>query len=328
MPSFPAGVDLLDDARVLELARMPDLIRTLETAFHEEADGDALTMERTRVIWDDGRLQAMGGYLRGRGCAAVKTWAITPGGGQPVVVLFSGEDGRIGCIVEAARLSQLRTGAASGVATDALALAGASTLALIGSGRQAFQQAAAVAAVRPLTRVLVAGRDFEKAGRFAADLSERLGIPAEAVREPAEAAAHAEIVTLITKATDPVIAASDLRPGTHVNGAGTILPTQCEMASDVFARADLVAVDSPTQAAEEAGDLRRALADGAVEQADLRPLCEVVAGRASRRSETDITVFKSVGVGLEDAAIAEHLWRAHREATAGADPETAESGIA
>lgn len=306
---FAAGVPLLGDADVERLVPMADAIEALRAAFAEEAAGTGATMERTRILWDGGRLQAMGGYLARRGCAATKTWAVTPGGGQPVVVLFSLETGAILAIMESRYLSRLRTGAASGLATDLLAPPGASVCALVGTGRQAFAQAEALVAVRPIELIRVAARDAGRTRGFAATLEERLGVRAEAASGVAEATDGAPIVTAITNATMPVLNAAYLAPMAHVNGAGTILPAQCELATDVFAEASLVVVDSVEQASSEAGDLQAALSAGAVQKERLVSLADVVGGRVAWADGT--TVFKSVGVGIEDVAVADAVWRAH-----------------
>lgn len=303
----PIAPPYLTDAQVVELISMPDAVAALEGAFAEEARSSAASMERTRVLWEGGRMQALGGYLDGAGYAAVKCWTVAGGSGHPVLALFSTRDGSLQALMDATELGRLRTGAASGLATKLLSSPEASTLALIGTGRQAPTQAEAVAAVRKLERIFAVGRDPDRTAAFARSLAERMGIPVEASTDVAAATRHADIVTAITNAETPVLTAEDLAPGTHVNGAGTILPRMCELDPGVFARAATVVVDSPEQAGREAGDLRQALESGAISADELLPLSAAVVD-PPRRSSDDVTVFKSVGVGLEDAALAALAW--------------------
>jgi len=299
----------LTNEQIVELISMPEAVDALERAFAEEAQGSAGSMERTRVLWDGGgRLQALGGYLDGAGFAAAKCWTVAGGKGHPIVALFSSRDGSLQALMDATELGRLRTGAASGLATKLLASPDASTLALIGTGRQAPTQAEAVAAVRKLERIFAVGRDPERTATFAGMLSERMGIPVEASTSVEAATRHADIVTAITNAEEPVVTAGDLQPGTHVNGAGAILPRMQELDAGVFAQAEIVVVDSPEQAAREAGDIQQALETSAVERDQLIPLSQAVAD-GPRGAGDGITVFKSVGVGLEDVALATLAWQ-------------------
>lgn len=299
----------LTNERIAELISMPEAVAALERAFAEEAEGSAGSMERTRVLWDGGsRLQALGGYLDGAGFAAAKCWTVAGGKGHPIVALFSSRDGSLQALMDATELGRLRTGAASGLATKLLASPDASTLALIGTGRQAPTQAEAVAAVRKLEHIFAVGRDPERTASFARMLGERMGIPVEPSTNVAAATRHADIVTAITNAEEPVVTADDLQPGTHVNGAGAILPRMQELDASIFARAEAVVVDSPEQAAREAGDIQQALESGAVERDRLVPLSQAVAD-GPRDASDGITVFKSVGVGLEDVALATLAWQ-------------------
>jgi ornithine cyclodeaminase len=307
--SVPTGTRaFLTDAEVAALVPMPLAVDALADAFRDEAEGTAQTLQRTRVSWEGGRVQALGGYLGARGCAAVKSWVATPNGAQPTLLLFSAVDGGLLAIMAAAELGRIRTGAASAVATRALAREDASVLLVVGSGRQARTQVAGALCVRPIERVLVAARDAGKTARFAAELRERFGVACEAVESVEAGAAEADIVTTVTNAVEPVLRREWLRPGTHVNAVGAIVPWAVEVDPAIFAAAAVLAVDSPAQAAEESAELREAVDRHGLRPSEVRPLHEVLSARR-RRDPDAITVFKSLGVGLEDAAVAELAWR-------------------
>jgi len=300
------GAVVLSDADVAELIPHGEAVEALEQAFREEALGSAENMERTRIIWDHGRMQSLGGHVSGRECAAVKSWVVTSEGAQPTLLLFSTKNGRLLALMEAAELGRIRTGAASGVAIRHLARADVRTLLLVGTGRQAFAQVAAALHVREFTRVLVAARDRKRTEEFAAILTDRFGISARAVDSVESAAAEADVITTITTAREPVLMADWVRPGTLVNAVGAIVPGALEVDPALFARADRIVVDSVSQAAKESAELRAAVEDHGVAPDSAVPLHQVIGTTPRAR---DITVFKSLGVGLEDAAVAELAWR-------------------
>jgi ornithine cyclodeaminase/alanine dehydrogenase-like protein (mu-crystallin family) len=306
---------VLSDADVAELVSVPDAMDALELAFRDEGAGRAQNMQRTRAIWDDGRMQSLGGYVNGRRCAAVKSWVVTPNGAQPTVLLFSTETGRVLAIMEAAELGRIRTGAATGVAVRHLAPPDARVLLLIGTGRQAMAQVAAVAHVRSLTQVAVAGRDPQRTAEFAERVEERFGIEAEPADSIELAAGRADIITAVTNARAPVLLRAWVRPGTMVNAVGAVVPKAIEVDPALFGGADRVVVDSPAQAMVESAEIGEAVQEHGLDPDQLIPLHAVIDGRDPAPG---ITVFKSLGVGVEDAAVAELAWRRHQE-HAGAD---------
>lgn len=303
---------VLGDTDVAELVPVPDAVEALEGAFREEAAGRAQTMQRTRVIWDEGRMQSLGGYVSGRGCAAVKSWVVTPQGAQPTVLLFSTETGKVLAIMEAAELGRIRTGGATGVAVRQLARPDARVLLLIGTGRQAMSQVAAIAHVRRLSLIMVAARDPDKLADFADRVAGRFGIETHPVGSIQAAAERADIITAVTNAREPVLLREWVRPGTMVNAVGAIVPSAIEIDPALFAAADRVVVDSPEQGMAESGELQRAVEDHGLDRDRLIPLHATI---DAQDIAPGITVFKSLGVGLEDAVVAELAWRRHQERT-------------
>jgi len=208
-------------------------------------------------------------------------------------------------LIEGGSLTAIRTGAASGAATDVLARPDARTLALFGSGVQARRQLEAVCAVRPIERVRV--YSLAGAEALAAEMAGRGPIPADitVVASPREALAGADIVCAATTSRTPVFAGRDLTPGTHVNGIGSFTPEMQEIDAETVQRARVV-IDSRAAALAEAGDLIIPLRDGVVTLEHVSDeIGEVLAGqRPGRTSAEQITFFKSVGVAVQDAAAA------------------------
>jgi len=301
------GALVLSDADIRDLVPPGEAVEALEQAFVDEAAGRARTMERTRIIWEGGRMQSLGGYVSGRDCAAVKSWVVAGRDAQPTVLLFSTETGRLLALMEAAELGRIRTGAASGVAIRHLAREDVRTLLLIGTGRQAFAQVAAALHVRDFSRVVVAARDREKTEGFVSMLAAHFDIDASVADSVESAAASADVITAVTNSREPVLKSEWVAPGTLVNAVGAIVPGAVEVDPTLFARAELLVVDSVEQAENESAELRAAREQG-LALGTLVPLHDVI---LANRVPDGITVFKSLGIGLEDAAVAELAWRRH-----------------
>ena len=222
-------------------------------------------------------------------------------------LVFNGDEG-LCAVVAGKTLARLRTDAASGVSADALARPGPITLACIGAGYQAWTQVEAVSRVRPIGRLLVWSRTRERAEGFAAQVRDGLGLPATPVAAVADAVAGADVVTAATKARDPVIRGAGIRLGTHVVLAGSSHADRREADTDLFARAAAVFTDDLDLARAHSGDLRTAVADGALGWDDVRHLGAALDGTEARPSARPdsgaITVFCSHGVGSWDLELA------------------------
>lgn len=221
-----------------------------------------------------------------------------------LIALFDPATGRALAVIDGRLLTALRTGAASGAATQALARADSRTLAIIGAGGQAPYQVLSVCAVRPIETILIVNRSHDRAEQ----LHDRLvaeGV--QAVIEIADSAkaalARADVVCCATSSPTPVFANGDVRPGTHINGVGSFTPSMAEVPAATIARAR-VFVDQQAAAWAEAGDLIAAHAAGALRKDQTTELGAVLAGRApGRRNATEITFFKSVGNAVQDLAV-------------------------
>jgi alanine dehydrogenase len=174
-------------------------------------------MEKTHAAWDHATLHAIGGVFADEGLAATKTSAHTPGGAAPYLLLFDSRNGSLRALIEAFALGQLWTAAVCGVATALLSDPDADELAIIGTGKQALTQVAAVAAVRPLRRVRAYSRDQGKASAFCRRVTDQLAMPAAAAGGVAEAVRDAPVITLATRATEPFLTPDMPAAGAHVN---------------------------------------------------------------------------------------------------------------
>ena len=304
----------LSEADVVSLMDMTDAIGALEAGLRTEARGAAINMTKTHVEWPAGAgaqatLHAIGAAFPEAGVAGTKTWSHAPGGASPLLILFDSGTGALRAIVEAFALGQMRTGAASGVATAALSAAGADELALVGTGRQALAQVAAVAAVRQLHRVRVYGRDAARRAQCAARIRDELGLDASEAADVADAVNGALIITLVTRAREPFLTASMITHGAHINAVGAITPAGAEVATDVLARCDHVTTDSVPQAQKLSSELIGyfgTIVDG---WSRVQPLATLVASGRGRAATDDLTLFKSLGTGIADLALGIEVYR-------------------
>jgi ornithine cyclodeaminase/alanine dehydrogenase len=299
----------------LELLLAPaDVIEAMAEAFRDLAAGGAHVPPRTASqVSPDGVLLLMPAALSGgAGERALGTKLVTYYGdnrarGHPTLyasyLLLEGESGRPLALLEGTFLTAMRTGATSALAARYLARPDAARVVCCGAGVQAGFQLQCLAALLPIQRVSVVGRDPERARRFAGSMTERLSLPVEPATDPRAAVREADLVTCATTSPTPVFAGADLRPGTHVDAVGAFQPTTRELDTETIRRARLV-VDTYAGALVEAGDVLIPLAEGAIAREHVvAELAELVTGaRAGRTSPAEITVFKSVGFALEDLA--------------------------
>lgn len=299
------GALYLTEAEVASLIDMGEAVGGVQDVLEHEAAGGAHNMLKTHVAFGDGSiLHALGSAVPADGLAATKTWTYTKRGGHPILALFDGGSGRVLALMEANVLGQLRTGAISGVATHWMASPNARSLAIIGSGRQALTQAAAVAAVRDLTDVRVWSPNPERRAAFCATLAERLSLRAVAAPTLDAAIDGVDIVTLITRAQTPFFHGSSLAPGTHVNAAGAIVPSYVEFFPDLLDRASLVAADTVATVRTMSREFMDYYGTDDAKWSAVLPLSTIAAGCRNRHDPSALSVFKSVGMGLSDMAVA------------------------
>ena len=294
----------LSEADVSALMDLREAIEALERGLLMEARGEAQNMAKTLVRWDDGStLHAIGAAVPGSGFAGTKTWAHTPRGATPLLILFDSGDGSLRAIVEAFALGQLRTGGISGVATRWLAAADADVLAVIGTGKQMLSQVAAVAAVRPLKRVRVFSPNAQHRAAAVQRLRSRLDLEVGDAPSVADAVEGAPIITLVTRAQTPFLTAAMVARGAHINAIGAITPDRMEFAPELLARCSQVVADSPATAQQLSRELRDYYGEGTAAWAAVRALHAVVAERQPRPVGADLTLFKAMGMGVSDLSL-------------------------
>ena len=248
-------------------------------------------------------MHAIGAAVAGAGLCGTKTWVNVGGKSQTVLVLFALEDGALRAVIEATALGQMRTAAMTGVGTKLLAAADADELSLIGSGKQALPQVAAVAAVRKLKRVRVFSRRAAAREAFAQAVRAELGIDTVAAATLEEAVRDAPIVTLITNATEPFFTAAMAARGSHINAMGAIVPARAEFAQEIFPRCGVIAVDTVVGVRELSSEFRRRFGEDEAAWRAVRPIASLVAEGAARPAGCDLTLFKAMGMGLSDLAL-------------------------
>jgi ornithine cyclodeaminase len=315
----------ITESDVVSMMDMPAAIRALEAGLRAEARGAAINMTKTHVAWpvgetsprkagvdsspSQGTLHAIGAAFPDDGFVGTKTWAHTPQGATPLVILYDSGTGALRAVIEAFAMGQLRTGAASGVATRMLARVDAAELAIVGTGKQALAQVAGVHVVRPLERVRVFGRDADRRRRFAERVKADLGLHVVEAASVAEAVNGAPIVTAITRAREPFLFAAMLARGAHLNAVGAIVPTGAEVAGDVLARCTRIVADSPEQARRLSRELIEFYGDDAAGWETVRRLADLVANGAHRTAADDLTLFKSLGMGVSDLSLGIEVYK-------------------
>jgi alanine dehydrogenase len=295
---------LLTEAEVEELLDMPATLRAVEDVLRQQAEGRATNRARYRVGLSTAGLNVMAAGAPEFGALGLKAYTVSRSGARFYTMLFDAEGGELLAVIQSDKMGQMRTGAASGVATKHLAREDASTLGIFGSGWQAESQLEAIAGVRDLERVLVYSRSEENRRFFADKMSSRLALDVRPTDSPEEAAAQ-DVVVTITSSKDPVLRGEWLRPGTHVNAAGVNFLFKSEIDRRVVQRASFVSIDSREELRTEAGSLLQALETGAIVPEEVYELGQVISGQVpGRRGPEDITLFCSQGLALEDMAAA------------------------
>ena len=289
----------LTEADVERLLSPADALEAVEGCFARMARGAVENRPRYRIPFDAGSLAVMAAVDVELGVAGVKMYAATRDGARFVVVLFAATGPDVLAVIEADKLGQLRTGAASGVAAKYLAGAGARTLGIIGCGWQARSQIACIRAALPrVERVVAYCRSEERLEAFCSEVGAE---PAESQRD----AAAQDVVVTATTSRDPVLRGEWLRPGALVCAMGANVRSSRELDDVVLERAAFVCCDSREQARVESGDLVEPIENGVLDWLEVHELHEVVGGELpGRQSDEDVVVFKSNGIAAWDVAIA------------------------
>jgi alanine dehydrogenase len=325
---------ILSAADVRQAVTMAEAIQAVREAYVQLSAGQAVVPLRTpvEVASREAVTLFMPAYLATSDALAAKIVSVFPGNparGLPlihaVVIVVDAETGRPAALMDGTYLTALRTGAASGVATDLLARRDARVAAIFGAGAQARTQLQAVCTVRRIEQVWVYDVSAGAAAAYVEEMRQRgAPIPADvrAADSPAQAVRDADVICTATTSTTPVFADADLKLGVHISGVGAYTPQMQEVPAETVARARVV-VDSRTASLAEAGDLLIPLRQGLLTESDIHgEIGEVAAGTIpGRQSDEEITFFKSVGVAVQDVAVADLVLRRAVERGLGVEVE-------
>ncbi len=303
----------ITESEVESLFTMEDAVDVVEQAFIARASGDAHNEPRRRVPTSSGAYNVMFASWLGHNIAGLKSYAGGRGGINFHVLLYDTSANSLAAVIEANRMGQIRTGAASGVATKYMARGDAETVGIIGSGYQAETQLAAVAQVRDIRSAKVHSRSEENRNSYAERMTAAMGFEVSPVSS-GEEAADADIIATITSAQEPVLLGEWLTSGTHINAAGNNSWLKREIDTRAITACDIVAVDDVEQAKFECGELMRAAEVGRFSWDLAVPIHDIVGGRMSGRdNDEQITLFESQGLALEDIAACERIVELARE---------------
>jgi ornithine cyclodeaminase/alanine dehydrogenase-like protein (mu-crystallin family) len=301
------------DEEIKRSLAMPDAIRAVKKAFIELSSGRAVVPPRTRLEIPGFRTTAlvMSAYLpqsKRLGLKLISLCEDNPAKGLPVAqaiaIIMDAESGTPLAVMEAAYLTAVRTGAASGAATDVLARRDARVAAIFGAGVQGRTQLQAISAVRPIRKAFIFDINPSAAANYAMEMGKKLSLDVEPAASP-QALREADIISTATTSIMPIFLDRDLKPGVHINAIGSYKPHIREIPGETVMRAK-VYVDQRQACLEEAGDLIIPLREGLIDEGHIRAeIGEVLAGlKPGRISGDDITLFKSVGNAAQDLAIA------------------------
>jgi alanine dehydrogenase len=301
---------ILTEQDVRELLDMPAAIRAVEESLLRQAAGDGWVHPRRRLALPERVfLNYMFAADQKAGWMGAKLYSVAHGVARFVVLLYRADSGELAALIEADYLGQVRTGAASAVATRYMARPEARSLGIIGTGTQARTQLAAVKEVRQLETIRAFGRDRTRLENYCREMSETLRKQVTPAASAEEVVRGADIVITATTAMNPVVSGAWLAAGTHINAIGANFAQKRELESDAVDRAAIIAVDSIQQANIESGDLIQAFGDDNSRWQQVRELCEIVAGkRPGRKNPEQITLFKSNGIASWDLAVGAYVF--------------------
>ncbi len=305
----------INESEVEKVFTMPLAIEAVEKISKRQAAGEVLVHPRRRFELPEGAFfHNMAAADVAGEFVATKQYTYVGGKLTFLVCLWSSGNGELLTLIEADKLGQMRTGAASGVASKYLARKDATAVGIVGTGGQARTQLEAIASVRKLNSVKVYGRDAKRREKFASEMSSRLGIGVQSVASSAEATSDVAIICTATTASAPVVSSEHISPGTHINAIGANHMRKRELDAATVARCSRIYVDSIEQSRQEAGDLVLGFAGHEQRWDTVRELSSLVAGICpGRTEEAQITLFKSNGIAAWDLAAAVCVYRMAQE---------------
>lgn len=310
----------LTEDEVGRLLTMEDALREVEAALRDLGEGKAENRPRQRVHGPHAVLNVMPASWPGRGYYGFKYYSISRESVRFWFHLFDANTGALLAVFEANRLGQQRTGAASGIATKFLARQDASIVGILGTGWQAESQLEAVCAVRGIRSIRCHSRHGPQRETFAARMAKTLGVDVTATDSADRAVKGADIVIAATTSSTPIIRGEWLDPGAHVNAMGANRIETRELDDAALRRCTFIAADSLEQARMEAGDLVIPVSEGLLQWERVAEIPQVIAGKVKGRSGgDDVTLFKSLGLAIEDIAVAALVYERAKKESVGTE---------
>ncbi len=304
----------ITEAEVVSMINVPKAIEALERILPMEAQAQAGNMKKgVLMVGENDAMHVIGASVAGAGLCGFKTWVNIRGKSSTVMVLFSMENGACEAVIEATALGQTRTAAMTGVGAKRLAPAGADDMAIIGTGKQALPQIAACAAVLPLKKLRIFSRSAENRERLADAVRAQFDLDITLAKTLEDAVADAPVITLVTNSTQPFLTSDMVTPGAHINAMGAIVLARSEFSTDIFPRCDLVAVDNPATIQSISSEFRDYYGDDEERWNEVATVASLIEDDITRPAAADLTLFKAMGMGLSDMALAVDILARARE---------------
>lgn len=315
MPQIPLWIT---EAEVVSLVSVPTAIDSLERILPMEARDEARNMKKgVLMVAENDAMHMLGASVSGAGLCGFKSWVNIRGKSSTVLLLFSTENGECQAVIEATALGQTRTAAMTGVGTSRLAPTGADEMAIIGTGKQALPQVAGCAAVLPLKKLRIFSRSAENRERLAASVKEHFDLDIILAETIEEAVTDVPVITLVTNSTQPFLTSEMLKPGVHINAMGAIVPARSEFDIDIFPRCELVTVDNLETIKNISSEFRAFYGEDEANWQDVCPIGSIIEDNVTRPANADLTLFKAMGMGLSDMALAVDILARAREQNLG-----------
>lgn len=311
---------LINEQEVSELLAMPEAVEAVETAFCQLGEGRAFHNPRTRIKLGGEMLHVLPAALPEMDAVGLKSYTAFKSGIRFLVLLYSASTGELKAIIEAKRLGELRTGGVASVAIKRMARTDAKVGLLFGAGAMGGAMLEGMAHARSFEQLMVYDLNRERLSNFCEQMSRKLNVDVVPADDPDEAASRSDVITTMTTSKQPVFNGSIIKDGTTVVAAGANLLQKREIDSAVIRKSARIVVEAKDQAQLEAGDLFVPIDAGHLHWNEIDELSDVLLGRvAGRESENEVNLFKSVGLGLQDIAVAARIYEAAVKAGAGTE---------
>ena len=315
MPEIPLWIT---EEEVTSLVSVPQAIGALERILPMEARGSAKNMKKgVLMVADNDAMHVLGASVAGADLCGFKTWVNIRGKSSTVVILFSAIDGTCQAVIEATALGQTRTAAMTGVGTKHLAPVNADEMTIIGTGKQALPQVAACMAVLPLKKLRIYSRSSKNRQRLADAVKAQFDLKITLSESLEDSVKDVPVITVVTNSTEPFLTSEMVSSGTHINAMGAIVLARTEFTTDIFLRCAIVAVDNLETIQNISSEFRAHYDEENRDWSDVLTIASIIDENITRPANADLTLFKAMGMGLSDMALACDILEKAREQNLG-----------